>query len=47
MGGVFIGDVPVLARARMILDPSGSGVAMELTVRSSNKELSTLLAGSI
>jgi len=45
LSGVFVGGTPILARARMKLDPS-SGVALELTVRSTNQEISAVIARS-
>jgi coatomer protein complex subunit gamma len=46
LSGRFVGDVQVLARARMKQLEQG-GVAMELTVRSPNGDLSTALATAI
>jgi len=47
LAGRFVGDVQVLARARMRLGEAGQGVAMELTVRSIDKDLSTAIASAI
>jgi len=48
LAGRFVGDIPVLARARMKQDSAaGQGVAMELTVRSPDKNLSTAIAEAI
>lgn len=48
LAGRFVGDVQVLARARMKQDSAaGAGVAMELTVRSLDKDLSTAIASAI
>eukprot|EP00727_Mastigamoeba_balamuthi_P007460 m51a1_g3334 putative coatomer subunit gamma-like (888) ;mRNA; f:379003-382858 len=48
LGGRFSqGDVPVLARIRMRVDPSGSGVNMELTVRSKDPAISAVIATAI
>lgn len=47
LAGRFVGDVQVLARARMMQDSNNQGVAMELTVRSIDKDLSTAIASSI
>ncbi|KAJ3417379.1 Coatomer subunit gamma-2 [Chytridiales sp. JEL 0842] len=46
LGGTFIGGVPVLARCRMAFE-QGSGVAMEVGVRSTNEAVSTLVANAI
>lgn len=45
LSGNFIGDVPVLVRARM--KQADQGVQMELTVRSTNADVSTLVASAI
>eukprot|EP01105_Mastigella_eilhardi_P005847 TRINITY_DN17549_c0_g1_i1.p1 TRINITY_DN17549_c0_g1~~TRINITY_DN17549_c0_g1_i1.p1 ORF type:complete len:915 (-),score=287.02 TRINITY_DN17549_c0_g1_i1:59-2746(-) len=47
MAGRFVGDVPVMGRVRMRLDPRGNGVNLELIVRSTNAALSQLIASSI
>lgn len=47
LAGRFVGDIQVLARARMKQGDAGQGVAMELTVRSIDKELSTAIASAI
>jgi len=46
LGGRFAGDVPVLSRARMMLQ-EGGGVQMELIVRSPSQPISTVLASSL
>ena len=49
MSGRFIGDVPMLGRARMICrnKSSDEGVMMELTVRYPKAEYSVILVTSI
>jgi len=47
LAGRFVGDIQVLARARMKQGESSQGVAMELTVRSLDKDLSTAIASAI
>eukprot|EP00026_Physarum_polycephalum_P002420 Phypoly_transcript_02426.p1 GENE.Phypoly_transcript_02426~~Phypoly_transcript_02426.p1 ORF type:complete len:876 (+),score=148.66 Phypoly_transcript_02426:67-2694(+) len=47
LAGRFVGDIQVLARARMKQGDAGQGVAMELTVRSIDKDLSTAIASAI
>ena len=47
LSGLFVGDVSVLCRARMLLDKGGNGVQLELTVRSSNENVSALLAAAV
>lgn len=47
LSGRFVGDIQVLARARMRQGDAGQGVAMELTVRSVDKDLSTAIASAI
>jgi len=46
LAGNFIGHIPVLSRVRMKFD-EGQGVQMELTVRSSNDDVSTAIAAAI
>jgi len=46
LSGNFIGNVEVLARARMMFT-EGQGVQMELTVRSTNDDVSTAVAAAI
>ncbi|KAI8850810.1 adaptin N terminal region-domain-containing protein [Chytridium lagenaria] len=46
MSGTFASGVPVLARCRMAFE-AGSGVTMELAVRSGNAEISELVANAI
>jgi coatomer protein complex subunit gamma len=46
LSGNFFGNVPVLVRARMKF-VEGQGVQMELTVRSTNDDVSTLVASAI
>jgi len=46
LSGNFIGNVPVLVRARM-KQAEGQGVTMELTVRSTNDDVSTAVASAI
>eukprot|EP01095_Lingulamoeba_sp_RSL-Kostka_P009530 TRINITY_DN3317_c0_g2_i2.p1 TRINITY_DN3317_c0_g2~~TRINITY_DN3317_c0_g2_i2.p1 ORF type:complete len:776 (+),score=285.83 TRINITY_DN3317_c0_g2_i2:264-2330(+) len=46
LSGVFVGNIRVLARARMKLDPN-EGVDVQLTVRSQNESISSLIASSI
>jgi len=46
LSGVFLGEIPVLARTRMKFE-EGAGVQIELTVRSNNDDISTLLASAI
>lgn len=46
LSGTFIGNIPVLVRARMKF-VEGQGVQTEITVRSSNDDVSTLIAGAI
>jgi hypothetical protein len=45
LSGNFLGGIHVLARARMKF-VEGAGVQMELTVRSTNDDVSTLIAGA-
>lgn len=47
LAGKFFGGVPVFARIRMMLDPSGAGVMIEVAVRSANTEVAALLASSV
>jgi len=46
LSGNFIGNSPVLCRVRMKLE-EGQGVLLELTVRSSNDDVSTAIASAI
>jgi len=46
LSGNFIGNVPVLVRVRM-KQAEGQGVQMELTVRSTNDDVSTAIASAI
>jgi coatomer protein complex subunit gamma len=46
LAGTFVGAFPALAKCRMAYEP-GSGVAMEITVRSTNEGVSTLIANAI
>ena len=46
LSGNFLGGVPVLARVRMKA-VEGQGVQMELTVRSTNDDVSTTVASAI
>ncbi|KAI9363389.1 adaptin N terminal region-domain-containing protein [Zopfochytrium polystomum] len=46
LSGSFLGQVPALVRVRMALEP-GSGVSMELAVRSAHEGVSLLLANAI
>lgn len=47
LAGTFIGDIPVLARARMKLEPNNAGVSMELTVRSTDPDISASVASAL
>jgi len=46
LSGMAVGGIPILARVRMKANPSG-GVSMELTVRSSDGELSSQVASAM
>merc|ERR1712137_191726 len=46
LSGKFMGSVDVVARSRMKLNPNG-GVAMELTVRSTNEEINVALCNAL
>jgi coatomer protein complex subunit gamma len=46
LSGVFIGNIPVLARAQLQMDDS-TGVVLKLAVRSQSKEISQTVAGCI
>ena len=47
LSGMFVGGVPVLVRVRMRLAKDGSGVNMEVTVRSPSETVSNTLALAI
>ncbi|KAH3745815.1 coatomer subunit gamma [Pelomyxa schiedti] len=47
MSGTFMGGITAIVRARMRIDPSGTGVNLELTARSSVQEISQLIASSV
>eukprot|EP01121_Diplochlamys_sp_Union-15-3_P013035 TRINITY_DN3990_c0_g1_i2.p1 TRINITY_DN3990_c0_g1~~TRINITY_DN3990_c0_g1_i2.p1 ORF type:complete len:700 (+),score=124.59 TRINITY_DN3990_c0_g1_i2:312-2102(+) len=46
LSGLAVGGIPILARVRMKVNPSG-GVSMELTVRSNDAELSSQIASAM
>jgi len=46
LAGTFLGGIPVLSRVRMKFE-EGQGVQMELTVRSTNDDVSTAIASAI
>lgn len=47
LSGTFVGGVPVLARVRMMVDPTpGQGVNMQLTVRSTDPAVSKAVASA-
>eukprot|EP01102_Stenamoeba_stenopodia_P007090 TRINITY_DN1980_c3_g1_i1.p1 TRINITY_DN1980_c3_g1~~TRINITY_DN1980_c3_g1_i1.p1 ORF type:complete len:879 (-),score=208.25 TRINITY_DN1980_c3_g1_i1:193-2829(-) len=46
LAGTFVGGIPVLARARMKLESTG-GVSMELTVRSTDPDISASVATAL
>ena len=46
LSGTYIGGIPVLAEARMRF-AEGQGVQMQLTIRSTNDDVSTAIASSI
>jgi hypothetical protein len=47
LGGVFVGNVPVLVRAGLQLDDAGTGVVLKMAVRSQSKDISQLVADCI
>lgn len=47
LSGNFLGDIPVLVRCRMKAGAEGQGVQMEMTVRSTNDDVSTAVASAI
>jgi len=43
LSGKYLGDINILVRARMMLSDSSQGLALELTVRSIDKEISSIV----
>jgi coatomer protein complex subunit gamma len=46
LAGEYLGGVPLLARVRMQIPPSG-GVGVQLCIRSTDAELSAAIAGAM
>jgi coatomer protein complex subunit gamma len=47
LSGTYLSGSKILVRARMMLDPSGTSVGLQLTVRSDNPELSKFITQAI
>ena len=47
LAGVFVGNVPVLVRAQIQMDDTGSGVVLKMAVRSQSSEVSQIVAECI